>query len=338
MASNILVLIGLSVFFAVIIWSFWYEFSANRALPKAGEMVKTTYGHIHLISRGQHREKGRQPLVLIHGSTTNALDMDLEIAGRLEKDRLVLMPDRPGHGFSHRAEDGFRLDVQAAAIREAVKIKTKEKPVIMGQSYGAAVALRYALDYPDEVAGIVLIAPVSHRWPGGVAWYNRVALNPIYGWIFRRTFIALYGRFGSPKGVAKALRGSQFSQSYHARTRVPLTFRPSRFYNNAEDIVRLYEQLAAMEHRYGTIRVPVEIVAGTHDMTVVISIHARRLEDQIEQAQLRVVDAGGHALHHTHPEETVAAIARVDTRLANNERSPLQGALRRLTSVFPRSA
>ncbi|WP_370338025.1 alpha/beta fold hydrolase [Parvularcula marina] len=327
--------IGLALTLFVILWSYWMERRVTRAKPPAGEMIKTSRGMMHVIRRGGSGEAAKTPIVLIHGSTTNALDMEMDMASRLEAERDVFIPDRPGHGFSDRSEDGWRLDVQAAQIHEALREAGIEKPIVLGQSYGGAVALRYALDYPQDISGLVLVAAVTHPWPGGVSWYNRVGINPLYGWLFRRTFIALYGRYGSPRGVARALRGSKNANRYFTRTRVPLTFRPRHFLYNNEDIVRLYEQLFAMADRYDELDLPIEAVAGTHDMTVMTSIHARSLDSQIGGLNLEVIDGGGHALHHTHPDEVMEAIHRLDTRLANQGRSPLQGALRRLTSVFP---
>lgn len=338
MTADFIILIGLGVLVAVFLWSFWHERQVTRAALPAGEMVQTPLGEVHVIRRGHGVAGGLRPLVLIHGSTTNALDLDLDLAGRFSDQREVIIIDRPGHGFSPRPTDGWRLDVQAKAIHQALKALGVEHPVVCGQSYGGAIALRYALDYPEDLAGLVLLAAVSHRWPGGVAWYNRVGINPWYGRLFRRTFIALYGRFGSPRGVAKALRGSVHLHAYHARTRAALTFRPRAFRHNAEDIVRLYEQLVAMDQRYGEIDTPTELVAGTHDMTVITSVHGQSLAQQIPNANLEVIQHAGHALHHTHPEAAVAAINRLDERLASGQGSPLQGALRRLTSVFPRAA
>lgn len=341
MPSDIFFVIALFLLVLVVVWSVWRDRQETQSRPPAGLFFDTSAGRMHMIVRGRDTGTGLRPIVMVHGSMTNALDMDIELAGRLEAERQVLMPDRLGHGFSARPTDGYRLDVQARAIRNALVAMGVSRPIILGQSYGGAVALRYALDYPDEIAGLVLIAPVAHRWPGGVAWHNRVAINPYYGWLFRRTFIALYGRFGSPRGVARALRGAAFAASYHARTRVGLTFRSAQFRANAEDITRLYEQIVAMDTRYAEIRCPVECLAGTHDMTVISSVHAQGLAKAVPDFRLDIVDGGGHALHHGFPDLVLEAVRRLDGRLsaalASGHRSPLQGALRRLSSLLPRS-
>ncbi|MGV6820603.1 MAG: alpha/beta fold hydrolase [Parvularcula sp.] len=333
MLSHPFLIIGIGFLAATVVWARWNAVRVSRHLPPAGELIDSPFGKLHVVRYGKASEK--RPIVLIHGSTTNLLDMELEIAPRLAAEREVLVIDRLGHGYSDRPEDGWRLDVQARAIHFAIEEAGFEEPIILGQSFGGAVALRYALEFPEDYSGLVLIAPVSHAWPGGVAWYNRVALNPRYGWLFRHTFIALYGRFGSLRGARQALHGSRHQENYHERTRVALTFRPNSFRHNAEDIVRLYEQLFAMDKRYHEIEKPTEIVAGTHDMTVITTVHGRSLEREISGASLEVIDGGGHALHHTNPDETIAAVHRLDERLASLDRSLLQGALQRLSQVLP---
>lgn len=349
-----LFLVGLGVMTAVILWSYYYEWSVTRSAPPAGIFIDTPQGaRLHTITyepkaacsaaageaaAADMPADGLLPIIAIHGSTTNALDYNVDLGPQLAQGRVVTAPDRLGHGFSDRRRpDGYRLDVQAEAIRDVADHYGWEKPIILGQSFGGAVALRYAMDFPDRLAGLVLVAPVSHSWRGGVAWYNRVGINPIYGWFFRRTFIPLYGRFGSQNGAAAALRDSPKVNQYHTLSRVPLTFRPTKFGYNAEDIVRLYAQLHAMERRYGEITVPTEIVSGSHDMSVITSMHSGGLEREMPNANLTVVERGGHALHHSHPQAVLDALARLDTRLASANTSPLQGALRRLGAVFPRA-
>ncbi|MEM9421620.1 MAG: alpha/beta hydrolase [Pseudomonadota bacterium] len=340
MPVDVLFIIGGALLLLTYGWSFWYERFVTKMAPPAGDFAKTSFGRVHYLrSDLSEVEKSKlRPLVLLHGSTTNALDMDIDLARRFDGERDVIIPDRLGHGFSDRPKDGWRLDTQAAAVNELLQQLGVEQPIICGQSYGGALALRYALDYPDNLSGLVLLAPVTHPWPGGVTWYNRIGINPLYGSLFRRTFIALYGRYGSSRAVTRALHGSPHLSAYHARTRAALTFRPTEFHANAEDIVRLYEQLDSMHRHYGSITVPTEILAGSHDMTVITSVHGRRLVKDMPNANVSVIEEAGHAIHHTHPEASAETIRALDARLASEGNSGLQGALRRLTSVFPKSA
>lgn len=319
---------------SLVILSYWQDRQATRAAPPPGKIISTSQGDIHLVTRGEAGDE-KLPVVLLHGSFTNALDMDLDLATALSKERLVLSPDRPGHGFSPRQPESHRLDRQVAAMREATKVEGIERYVVAGQSYGAATALAWALAYPEEVAGLVLIAPVSHPWPYGIRWYIRVSMNPRYGWLFRRTFMAVYARYGVRRGIARALKGCRAAPYYFNRTRAALSFRAQEFKANAEDIGRLYEQLVPLAQRYPEIDVPVEVVAGTHDLTVILPIHGRKLAEDVADGHLEVIDQGGHALHHSHTESCLDAFTRVDERLDILARSPLESAFRAITAVFP---
>ncbi|MEM0928374.1 MAG: alpha/beta hydrolase [Pseudomonadota bacterium] len=333
MSVQLLLLVTLALVLGTIVFSFIQDRAITRRKEPAGDLVPTEEGNIHVIKRGQPGEK--LPVVMVHGTFTNGLDMDIDLARELAEERLVLSPDRPGHGFSDRPHDGYRVDVQVAAMREAVRAEGAERYVVVGQSYGAATALVWALAYPEDVAGIVLVAPVSHPWPGGLRWYAKAGNNPYYGWFFRRSFIALYSRYGLRRAVERSLSGAKASAYYFERVQSQLAFRAKEFKWNAQDLCRLYEQLVPLSKRYHEVDVPAEVVAGTHDITVLLPVHARKLQAEIPDCGIDVIEDGGHALHHTHPERVLAAIDRLDRRLEIAGRSPLESALRAITAVFP---
>ena len=74
------------------------------------------------------------------------------------------------------------------------------------------------------------------------------------------------------------------------------------------------EEIEALHTRYAEISVPVEIVHGTADTTVGVSIHSEPLAAQVKDAHLTVLDGIGHMPHHSAPEAVVSAINRAATR------------------------
>jgi len=333
MSVKLLLLVSLSLVLGTVLFSFIQDRAITRRKGPAGDVVPTSEGNIHLIKRGEPGEK--LPVVMVHGTFTNGLDMDIDLARELAEERLVLSLDRPGHGFSDRPRDGYRLDVQVAAMREAVRAQGAQRYVVVGQSYGAATALVWALAFPEDVAGVVLVAPVSHPWPGGLRWYAKAGNNPYYGWFFRRTFIALYCRYGLRRAVERSLAGAKAVSYYFDRAQSQLAFRAKEFKWNAQDLCRLYEQLVPLSKRYNEVDVPTEVVAGTHDLTVLLPVHGDKLKAEIGDCGIDVIEGGGHALHHTHPDRVLAAIDRLDRRLEIAGRSPLESAFRAITAVFP---
>jgi len=66
--------------------------------------------------------------------------------------------DRPGHGQSQRPRHGdATVEVQASLLHDALKQLHIVRPIMVGHSWGGALALVYAITYPKEVAGLVLL-------------------------------------------------------------------------------------------------------------------------------------------------------------------------------------
>ena len=87
------------------------------------------------------------PIVLIHGAGCNLEDMRLAFGERLRGRRLILI-DRPGHGWSERrGVDGSSLAYQARIIRDVLDRLGVSRAILVGHSWGGALALRFALDH-----------------------------------------------------------------------------------------------------------------------------------------------------------------------------------------------
>jgi pimeloyl-ACP methyl ester carboxylesterase len=141
------------------------------------------------------------------GASGNAADMSVALAERLsEAGFRVLRVDRPGHGWSRRAggREGSSPVVQAEVLKRAAAVLGVPEAVVVGHSLGCATALAMALDAPEFVRALTLIAPVSHPWPGGVAWYYGIGAHPLFGPPFGRLLTLPAGLVrmrGAVKGV-----------------------------------------------------------------------------------------------------------------------------------------
>lgn len=284
---------------------------AERNAPPIGEFVDIDGERLHFIDLAPAGAAKGPPIVLIHGASVNLRDMKIALGDALSKDRRVIAIDRPGRGYSTRPKDGWRLDVQSRLIHDAVASLGAEKPVIVGQSFGGSVALSYALQYQDQMSGLVLLAPVSHEWPGGVAWYNRVSGWPLAGFLFRRLVIPLYAPIAAKGGVTRSFGPDEAPAEYFEASGLPLLFRPRDFRSNAADIRKLKPQIVEMSTRYGDIRIPTAILAGETDTTVSPKLHAIRLAGEIAGASIELLPDTGHALHHSQTARVIAAIERI---------------------------
>ena len=97
-------------------------------------------------------------VVLIHGSPADASSWSKLL--KQERHALpadVVVIDRLGFGNSTPGVQGS-LAAQAAAAAAFLEPIDGSRPILVGHSYGGPVALRAAVDYPDRIGGIVLVA------------------------------------------------------------------------------------------------------------------------------------------------------------------------------------
>ena len=279
----------------------------EQATPPLGQFVAVADERLHVMDIGP-RNGDLPPVVLIHGASVNLLDMKLALGDALAENRRVVLIDRPGRGYSTRPRDGWRLDVQARLIRDAVEALGVVDPIVIGQSFGGAVALSYGLQFQHELSGLVLLAPVSHAWEGGVAWYNELSGWPVAGHALRRLVLPIYGPVRARRGLPDSFAPNQPPENYFAQSGTALLFRPKDFANHADDLRFLKRQISELQTQYGTLNIPTLIFAGEDDETVSPDIHARRLADDVGHAELRILPDIGHTLHHDAKVEIIRAV------------------------------
>lgn len=124
-----------------------------------------------LLSAG---EPSGQTLVLyIHGTPGHATGWADYLIDPVPGARAVAV-DRPGFGESD-ARALTTLEGQARAL--APFIESAERVILVGHSYGGPVALQAALDWPDRVQGVVVIAGSVSPSHERLRWFNYVGLG-----------------------------------------------------------------------------------------------------------------------------------------------------------------
>ena len=96
-------------------------------------------------------------MVMLHGFLSSNLQWDLNRASLGERFDLALV-ELWGHGASPTPEDAAHWSVEGYS-RELERIREElgaERWVVCGQSFGAGIAIRYALEHPDRVRGLVI--------------------------------------------------------------------------------------------------------------------------------------------------------------------------------------
>ena len=102
----------------------------------------------------------------------------------------VFTVDRPGYGYSGFGDPEPSIEIQAAMIRPILDSlnKARHPVIVMGGSYGASVACRLAMDYPDLVDGIVVTGPPLGPGLEKMYWFSPLIENWAMRWFIPRMF------------------------------------------------------------------------------------------------------------------------------------------------------
>lgn len=269
----------------------------ERAHPPQGRFIEVTGGRLHVLELGLATAP---PVVLLHGASGNLQDMRLALGDRLASRYRVILVDRPGHGWSDRP--GGSADAsparQAALIHEALERVGITRAIVVGHSWSGALATAYALAYPANVAGLVLLAPVTHPWPGGVGWYNPILTTRFIGSLFARAIALPLGELLVGPAIRVVFAPQEPPADYRNQAAVDLVLRPSELIANAEDIKVLKAFVTAQAPGYGAIKMPTIVITGDVDKTVSPRIHSEAITAMLPRAKLIVLPGIGHMLHH----------------------------------------
>lgn len=105
-------------------------------------------------------------LILIHGYTASVYVWQT-VAPILATNGLrVFALDLPGFGYSDKPRNfDYSIASQARIVERFMDRLGLGRPVVVGSSYGGAVAMMLALDYPERVSKLVLVDPVTNDEP-----------------------------------------------------------------------------------------------------------------------------------------------------------------------------
>lgn len=293
---------------------------ATAARRDDAEPIRIDVGGLKLNSvlLEPRRKADLPPVVFIHGASTSLCDPMLSFRTKLEGRAKLLFVDRPGHGNSDFGGDLYILpDRQADVIAVLMKKRGIAKAIIVGHSFGGAIAAAFAVRHPDMVSGLVFLSPAVYAWEGGIAWYYRAASAPVTGSLFS-TFVVPpigFGTIGS--ATASVFAPNTVPQDYLKKTRALQALRPATFRRNAQEVAALSGWAKVASANYHKIKAPTVIITGDTDSVVSPRVHSEHLARDIRGSRLIVVHNLGHKSDFVASDLAVAAIERVAGRKAS---------------------
>jgi pimeloyl-ACP methyl ester carboxylesterase len=308
----VVVLVCLAAF-GLVIFTARTAQQVERQMPPRGHFIEIDGAHIHYVDEGSG-----PPLLMVHGLAGQMHNFTHSLLERLKHDYRVVILDRPGNGHSIRPPDtSAALGAQARMLVRFCEALGLERPLVVGHSLGGAIALALALDYPDRISGLALLAPVSVRPkhvppPFDGLDISSSLLRHIVAWTLaapmsiRNTAFALSTLFGpQPAAPDFATRGGAM-----------LSLLPRNFVGASTDLAAAHVDLADMPARYKDLRLPVGILYGTGDRVLDRAAHGDALAAVLPNAELELIEGGGHMILIASADRSAAFIARMAQRAA----------------------
>jgi pimeloyl-ACP methyl ester carboxylesterase len=277
---------------------------AQRDNPPKGRFIEIDGVRLHYVERGSGR-----PVVLFHGS--GSMIQDFESSGLIDlaaKTYRTIVFDRPGFGHSSRPRGVvWTPAVQADLFRKALERLGVERAIVLGHSWGAAVAVALATRHPSFVEALVLASGYYYPSARTDAATSLPSASPGLGDILSYTVSPIAGRLMWPAMLRKMFGPSEVPKKFAAFP-MEMTVRPSQMRAAAAESLMMVPAALMASKGYGGLDMPTVIIAGDGDRLIDIDKQSARLHDEIEQSSLHRIAGAGHMIQQSATSDVMAAI------------------------------
>ena len=227
------------------------------------------------------------PIICLHGVTDSWRSFE-PLFGRLPPTIRGLALTQRGHGRSRKPAEGYTYTDFSEDVRAFLDALRLQEAVIVGHSMGSMVAQRFAVDYPERVAGLVLFGAfrTMHRsvvmqefWDSTLATLE----DPIDPAVARDFQVSTLAREVPPELLTMAVEESLQV--------------PARVWREA---FRGFLETPDFSAELARVRAPALIVWGDRD-SYAPAADQEALRAAIPGARLIVYEGGGHAFHWEDP-------------------------------------
>ncbi|MEL7107708.1 MAG: alpha/beta hydrolase [Pseudomonadota bacterium] len=258
---------------------------------------------IHFTDTGP---RDRSAIVLVHGFSSS-LHTWAEWKSNLEQDFRVITLDLPGHGLS-RADEPVRANIDrfVEVVHDVTQTLGADRFTLAGSSMGGNTAWQYALQHPDTLDGLILVA--ASGWPEEAdegddsPFIFTLLANPIARMVLKDLDMTSLTRSG--------LESSYSDQTFVTDALVERYVALSRAPGHRATLLAIMsgERVMATSETVSNINVPTLMLWGREDNLVPVS-GAQKFGDAIEGSQVIIYDGVGHL-----PQEENAAQSIEDVR------------------------
>ena len=202
------------------------------------------------------------PILLLHGLASATHIWNLVAPLLAGRGYSVTALDQRGHGESDKPASGYDYETIIADDIDVILALAIEKPVIVGHSWGASVALQYGATYPERVTALVLVDGATNQLSQRPGWTREQALidlaPPRFAGTPRETFLSYFksgplGKQWSPELEESVLHIVQLRDDDTVAPRLD-------FENHLQIIAAMWDQPTVELYSY--VRRPLKLIVA----------------------------------------------------------------------------
>ncbi|MFW5709032.1 MAG: alpha/beta fold hydrolase [Chloroflexota bacterium] len=244
--------------------------------------VETAEGAIYYTDH-RRKESPHTPVILVHGAGGSHLDWPPELRRSPRANAIAI--DLPGHGKSP-GPGRDSIESYAAVVSALLRVLHIARAVIAGHSMGGAIAQVMALDYADQVSGLILV---------GTGAKLRVHPQVLDRILTNQTKVAeLLKDWIWGENVSDPMRQLAYKQ---------LMQTPAEVTHGDYLACDQFD----IRDRLGKIDVPVLVIGGTADRMTPHRF-SEYLTENLSQAKLVTIEGGGHMMALEQPESVARTV------------------------------
>jgi len=263
-------------------------------------------------------EKTDMPdIVMVHGF--RGTHHGLELITSNIKNHRVIIPDLPGFGETKPIEGTIHtLETYVEWLANFIDgLNLKQKPILMGHSFGSIVVSHFAVKYGDKIKCLILENPISDPALKGPKAFATI-LAIIYYWL----------GFKSPEKIGHKILSSRFV--INIMTKIMSKTKDKKIKDYAKDqhlkhFSSFYDR-KFLEEVFKTsignnvievaskIKLPTLIIAGEKDDITSLKTQIK-LSKIIKNSKLEIVKNTGHLTQYEEPKKVAGAIEAFSDQL-----------------------
>ncbi len=296
---------------------------SQNSHPPIGKLIDIGNHRLHIHSTGE----GSPTVVFESGGASWSLDWHL-VQTEIAKFTCVCSYDRAGFGWS---DSGPTPRTSKQIVTELHTLLTKaeiKKPyILVGASFGGHTARLFAKEYPDEVAGIILLdarhETIDSRMPP--AWKNLEAAGKgMYQFMLLASKLGVLNLLGRLMGEKAAPPAVMKIPREIRPTYLEVGFQPKYFQSNLDELAAITESDRQLSETGSLGSIPLTVIRhGIPDLFASMPVEQAKKSEQVWQelqadlaklssnSQILVAKESGHGIQLDQPGIVVDAVRQM---------------------------